>query len=512
MSKKPAHEDEGIQITSSGKFQMVPLTAIQIVERPEIHEESDVLFFNPRHLASFTQEKMDALAHSIRAEGLQQPPIVRAISNGRGISRIELIAGERRLRSCRLIFENDLPCFHEDAPQPSRYNIGDNVLHKGRFGVVAACNQDSVVVDFEADPINDAEQKLCNIEDVYPTISGSELYETVPCRVVHDCCDERALRLAFSENDKSEPLTISEEVALVERLERMGKKQDEIAEMLGSNVTWVSQTANFRRQLPDGAFDKLLTGQMARHVAVSFLSYPSEDRDSLFQASIEAERIETQQKIQAHQELKEQLEDEEDLQAAEADKAEAEGDHRKAKKARRKAATLAQKADKEAERLHRAKKESGTIKQGHVKDGASKTGILPKKAKPFDNDDIEETFVKGIIPYLDGDGVDEISGEYVPAELAAIVRRTALAILSRTRDPLHPIREFMIDSGKWVLSDSENEAESYDDEEQPEDDDFPHAAFTKDKGLDNEVTDFDAADDDDDLDHDNFEASMTEED
>ena len=498
-------EGEGIQITGVGKFQAVPLTSIHIVERPNANEESEVLFFNPRHLASFTQEKMDALAYSIRAEGLQQPPIVRAISNGKKIIKVELIAGERRLRSCRLIYENDLPCFDEDAPQPTRYRIGDNVLYKGRFGVVVGHNTDTVLINFESDPINDAEQKLCELSDVYPTIPGSELYETISCRVVHDCSDERALRLAFSENDKSEPLTIAEEVALVERLEKMGKKQDEIAEMLGSNVTWVSQTGNFRRQLPDGAFEKLLTGQMARHVAVGFLSFALEDRGHLLEASVEAEKEETEQKIQLHQELKEQLEDEGDLLTADAVKAEQLGDAKKAKKARRKAATLVQKASKEAERLQRAKNESGTIKQGHIKQGASKAGIAPKKAKSFDNDDIEEIYVKGMMPYLDGDGVDEITGETVPAEYAAIVRRTALAILSRTRDPLHPIREFMQDMGKWQSSDAFEQ----------DDDEFPTEAFNASTGINNEITDFDPAEDDDeddDFDQDNFESNLTEED
>jgi|688.fasta_scaffold30507_2 hypothetical protein len=466
-----------------GKFQQVPLLSIEIVERPEGNSEAGVLFFNPRHLSSFTQEKMDALAHSIRAEGLQQPPIVRAIQDKKGNVKYELIAGERRVRSCRKIYDDDLACFHEDCPRPPKFSIGTRVVHKGRFGVVAASSDITALINFEADPINAAEQKSCKNSDVYPTISGRELYQEITCRVVNDCSDERALRLAFTENDKSEPLTIAEEVALVERLEKMGLRQEGIAEMLGSNVTWVSQTANFRRQLPDDAFSKLVSGHMARHVAVSLLSYAVEDRDELFAASVEAEQQETEAKIQQHRELKEELEDKEDLLLAEAEKAEVEGDVKKATKVRRKAATLGNKAEKEAERLQRAKKESGTIKQGHIKQGAAKASLAPKKAKPLDHDDIESVYVTGMAKYLNGDAIDEVTNQIVPAELAEMVRRTALAIIGRKRDALQPIRDYMIENDKWQkpLMDSSDD-----------DDDFPIEAFNK------STDDFEEAIEDDD--------------
>lgn len=496
--------EKGIQTLGNGKYQSFAIDSIKIAERPNVGGESEVLFFNPRDLSSFTKDKMDALAHNIRAEGLQQPPIVRVFVDGDSISRVELIAGERRLRSCRFIYDNNLPCFHEDAPRHKEYKSGTQVLHKGRFGTVVEQTGQMVVIDFEPDAHNKAEQKTCDYADVYPTIPGKQLYQQLPCRVIMDCSDERALRLAFSENDKSEPLTIAEEITLVERLEKMGKRQDEIAEILGSNVPWVSQTANFRRQLPEGAFEKLISGHMARHVAVGFLSYAPEDRKSLFEASLQAEKEETEQKIEEHQILKEKLEDEEELHASEAKVAEQKGDLVKAKKERRKASVLAHKASKEAEKVKRAKKEAGTIKQGHVKKGAATTGIMPKKAKPFDNDDIDATFVKGMVPYLDGGGIDEVTGQEVPPELAAIVRRTALAIIHRNRDPLSPIRGYMQSCGKWAKGDDESD-----------DDDFPTEAFDKSEGafsLDNEVTDFDSADDDDSLEQENFESSVDDED
>ena len=308
----------------------------------------------------------------------------------------------------------------------------------------------------------------------------------MPCRLVYDCTDQRALRLAFTENDQSEPLTISEEVALVERLEKTGLKQDEIAEMLGSNVTWVSQTSNFREQLPKAAFQKLIKGEMARHVAVAFLSYAPEDRESLYTASVEAEESETAERIKQHRQDKDRLEDEEELLMAEAKKAEKQGNIKLASKAQRKASAAATKADKAADRLERAKSEKGTIKQGHVKKGAIQKGLQPKKAKSLDRDDIEATFVEGIIPYLDDEQIDEISGERVPVQYAAIVRRTALAIIGGIRDPLYPIREFMYEHGEWMMpsekdGDIEEESEIKSKKKRKKKD-----------GLDNETMDFDA--------------------
>lgn len=487
MASGKKNRSEEIKIIGNGKYPLVPLMNVEIVERPAEGEESSKIFFNPRGLSSFASERMDALQFSIRADGLQQPPIVRAITNdGATITKLELIAGERRIRSCLSIYESDLPCFDEDTPQPESYDAGDTIICKGRFGVVHEQNDDIVTVDFSDDHIGREERRDCDFNDCLPTVSGAELYANVPCRLVYDCTDQRALRLAFTENDQSEPLTISEEVALVERLEKTGLKQDEIAEMLGSNVTWVSQTSNFREQLPKAAFQKLIKGEMARHVAVAFLSYSPEDRDALYTASVEAEESETAERIKQHRQDKDRLEDEEELLMAEAKKAERQGDIKLASKAQRKAATAATKADKAADRLERAKSEKGTIKQGHVKKGAIQKGLQPKKAKSLDRDDIETTFVEGIIPYLDDEQIDEISGQRVPVQYAAIVRRTALAIIGGIRDPLYPIREFMYEHGEWMMpsekdGDIEEESEIKSKKKRKKKD-----------GLDNETMDFDA--------------------
>jgi transcriptional regulator with XRE-family HTH domain len=241
---------------------------------------------------------------------------------------------------------------------------------------------------------------------------------------------------------------MAEEISLVERLEKMGKKQDEIAEMLGSNVTWVSQTSNFRAQLPEEAFAQLLNGTMTRHVAVTLLSYAPEDRPELYQATLKAEQKETEEKIKHFKEEKERLEDEEELLLDDARQASAVGDKTTEAKALRKAASKGMKAEKASEKVEKAKNESGVIKQGHVKKGAAEAGIAPKKAKLLDRHEIEETFVKGILPFLKSK-IDPQTGYEIPGEFAGIVRRTAMAILRGSHDTLEPIREYMYDNGIW---------------------------------------------------------------
>lgn len=457
MASNRTRNVKEIKIEGSGKYPLVPLSSISIVERPNDGEEK--LFFNPRGLSSFTPERMEQLQYSIRTDGLQQPPIVRAIAVDDKIVAVELIAGERRIRSCKAIYENDFPCFDDETEKPIHFETGDVVLCRGRFGTVLKQQDEGVIIDFEDDCIGSKERKKCDYNDVFPTVSGRELYENVPCKVIHNCTDQRALRLAFTENDQSEPLTISEEIALVKRLEQMGLRQEEIAEILGSNVTWVSQTSNFEEQLPEKAFQKLLQGEMARHVAVHLLSYSADDREELFEASIAVEEQETAEKIQELKREKERLEDEEELILADAKKAEKLGDEKLAKRARRKAGAIATKAEKAAERLTRAKKEKGTIKQGHVKKGAVIGGLQPKKAKSLDKADIEATFIEGMAEYLDGSGVCDQTGEAIPEDYAAIVRLTAMAIISGVRDPIHPIREHMVQTGTWELADSEEAVE-----------------------------------------------------
>jgi ParB-like chromosome segregation protein Spo0J len=452
----------------NAKYPLIQLDSIKIVDRPE--ESSKQIFFNPRSLASFTAEKMKALAYSIRTDGLQQPPIVRATQTNDNIENVELIAGERRIRSCLSLFANDEACYSDELDRPKLFKKDDIVLYKGRFGEVVKQQDGIVVVNFEEDEFGEEEQIECDYLSCFPTIGAKKLYEKIPCKVIYDCEDERALRLAFMENDQSEPLTIAEEISLVERLENSGYKQADISALLGANISWVSQTSNFQAKLPQKAYEKLLQGEITRHVAVSLMSYAEDKRESIFEAAIEAEKIETQNKINKNRIDLAKAQDELEIQAELESEAESAGDEAVLQRARRRSASASKKVANANAKSKRTVSESGHVRQGHLKAASAKTGIRSKKPKMLDRADIEDIFIASIADYIEGDAEDPETGEIVPADMAGIVRRTALAILESVRDPLSPIRDHMFDTGQWSMADEDDDEEDYEDEDEDEED------------------------------------------
>lgn len=445
----------GIQITGEGKYPLVPTSCIQIVERPPPGKESEQLFYNPRGLESFKPEEMAEFRFSVRLDGLQTPPLVRAFVERGVVVRVELIAGERRLRSIQYIIDRDLPCLDEDAKRPDKFKAGQVVIAKSHFAKVVEHDNKGVLLQlFDINDKLTDKQLLCQSDDVFPTVPGSVLYEKMPCRVASDISDAKALRLAFTENDKSKSLSTKEEIILVERLTRRGMKVADIAETLGTNETWVSQTANFRVALPKAAFDRLLTGQMKRHVAVHIMGYKLEDRDKLFKATIEAEAEETQERIERADNEAIMAEDDEVLALDDEKKAAKAGDTRTAAKAGKRAAAAATRAVKARTKQSQAEKEAGQIKTGHVARAASTAGLSPKKSKMLSKEDIEERYVVGMEAYLSGDETDPICGEEIPGDYAAIVRITAASILGGQRDPLAAIRQYMVEQEKWEVPDA----------------------------------------------------------
>ncbi len=68
--------------------------------------QSDILPNPNQPRKRFDYDELEGLAQSIRANGILQPLIVRALENG----QYELVAGERRLRAARLIGMAKIPC------------------------------------------------------------------------------------------------------------------------------------------------------------------------------------------------------------------------------------------------------------------------------------------------------------------------------------------------------------------------------------------------------------------
>lgn len=75
--------------------------------------QSDILPNPNQPRKRFDYDELEGLAQSIRANGILQPLIVRALESG----KFELVAGERRLRAARLIGLTKVPCVVGDISE-----------------------------------------------------------------------------------------------------------------------------------------------------------------------------------------------------------------------------------------------------------------------------------------------------------------------------------------------------------------------------------------------------------
>lgn len=455
----------GASESQGTKYPLIPLNKIVIVERPKPGEETSKIFYNPRSLESMDPESMTALRESVQIDGLQQPPLIRAITKDGKVVRYELIAGERRYRSVQWLVKHDVPCYDEDKDAPAKYKVKDWVVYRSRIAQVVKVTGQTYSLKVQ---LADETLEYPDVphKDLSPTTPASKLYAKIECKVSHNCDDYRALRLAFTENDKSKPLTVQEEIDLVERLSKADIKQDRICEIIGQNVTWVSQTANFRTQLPEEAFQKLLQGKLARNVAVTILSYAPEDRQALYNATKEAEQKATKQAILAAQKRLEQAEDAEDLAVDAKEQAEAVGDEATAAKAAAKAARAAQKTKKERKKKIETEASAGTIRQGHIQRGAAEAGLMPRKARMLPKQDVRD-LAHSLEKMIGESPTDPVTGDEVPEENLILMRTVVQSILSGIRDPFVIHRNAMVEAGLWEVSDDggSDAAEVEDDED-----------------------------------------------
>jgi ParB-like chromosome segregation protein Spo0J len=397
----------GIRIEGDGQFRLVPLQVIEIVERPEPGREKDILFFNCRSMDSFTPEKMQALFESIRMEGLIQPIVVRAFTedptdDDSQVIRVQLIAGERRLRSILNLFDKNPLCY-------------------------------------------DRKQKI--------EVPAQELYKNVTCNVLYNITDEEAVRINFLENNEHQSLTVQEEIELVERLTVRGLNQQEIVKLLSTNVTWVSQTGNFRQELPEEAFSKLLTGQLTRHVAVKLLSYKKDDRAAAYAGAVEEEATERAETVDRLDDEIAEASDESDVAATMVKMAEDAGDDDEARKLKKKKDSADGRAKKAKAKKDRVVKEAGTIRQGHLTSGGLKRGVTPKKATCLTKGQIEQFYKELLKGWLDKGKQCSVTKQLFPNDLLEAMRATAVAILGGVYDPARVARQILVARHEpgWVL-------------------------------------------------------------
>ena len=395
-----AVKSKTLKIEAGNKYPLIPLDMIEIPERPE--DGCSKLFFNPRSLSSFDIEDMTKLRESIRQDGLQQPPIVRVFTDNGDksgkIVRVELVAGERRYRSIAYLIDEDIACYDEESGE---------------------------------------------------MVSAKKLYERIPCKVLYNITDEQALRIAFKENEEHKSLTIQEEITLVERLTDMGMKQDEISILLDTNVTWVSQTSNFRAELPEEAFNRLINGQIARHVAVQILSYNPEDREVLFQNAIATEEEEFKKAWEEVQSELEMAEDSGDIADAEQEAAMIEGDIIASKSAKKKVASSKKKVEVAKSKQKKLLDNKGAIKQGHIAEGSRKANVMPKKGKILGKPAISEFYINTAQSWIEQEKTDKITGLVYPPEYLELVKHVSDGIIQGKTDLGEILRNYLIDTGTW---------------------------------------------------------------
>lgn len=449
-------DKKGIAIQEAGdnKWKLRPAD-ITIVERPK-EGEKDKIFYNARGVPSLQDDGMVELRTSIQVDGLKVDPWVWAVTDKhKTTTQVLLIAGECRLRNILYIIDNDLPCFDPKAPKLSDYKDGSWVVHKGQLAEVTKHDGDKLVLAYQDGTTGEAAAKDCK-----PTRPGSKVYEWIECLIHWDITEEEALRLSCIENKQRRNLTIREEIELVERLERQGFKQEEIKFLTGQkNITWISQTANFRKDLPPEAFDKLINDLMTRNVAVTIMSYDEEHRQAIFEAADDHAADEHRQEMLDLRLEQEQHEDEEDQAKSEAAKALAEGDLEAAAKAEKRAKAAANKAKKTGSKRAKTAKQAGHVSQGHVSTAAKALGIKPRKAKMLSKPDVEESWIDKPKQWEKDGEIDPVCEKRYPTDLLRLTASIAQAICDGSHNPGKVIRDFLIEKGKWEVVNAEAEVD-----------------------------------------------------
>ncbi|MET1256499.1 ParB/RepB/Spo0J family partition protein [Aliikangiella maris] len=99
LSKPQKSEGERSEgIVPKGELQKLPIEKLQPGQ------------YQPRKIMA--DEALEELAHSIKAQGIIQPIVVRLVGN----DKYEIIAGERRWRASQLAQLDEVPCLVKDIP------------------------------------------------------------------------------------------------------------------------------------------------------------------------------------------------------------------------------------------------------------------------------------------------------------------------------------------------------------------------------------------------------------
>lgn len=100
--------------------------------------------YQPRK--DMSQEALEDLASSIRAQGIIQPIVVRPIGNG----KFEIIAGERRWRASQLAKLAEVPCIVKDVPDEAAVAIAliENIQREDLNAMEEAVALERLLIEF----------------------------------------------------------------------------------------------------------------------------------------------------------------------------------------------------------------------------------------------------------------------------------------------------------------------------------------------------------------------------
>lgn len=474
------------------------LSSIKVADR-----DSGQLFFNPRHSDAFSREFLSDLYNSIRIDGLLESPVVREYEDG-----YQLIAGERRYRTICNLVKDDVPCYSRSLPRPKKWNNGAVVIHHSQLACfVEYIDSQNCEIQYYDDNEKLGDFVTVPVAELRPTAPASKVYHTLRCTVIPDCDDDWAIRIAMAENQNQMPLTMAEEIALCERLEKLGKKQQEICRLVGRDATWVCHTLNFRKQLPQEAFDCLIENKMVRNVAVQFFKYPEEFRANLLKM---AESLASKEKASMCQEIQEELNELQDLEELHADMAVNAPDSQTAKFHAKKSKSAASASKKTRKKKEHLEESQGCIQQGHIENAAAELGLKPKTPKCLSRKDIEKFYVTGINKILknskSGKIFDPVFEEEIQPLYLAVAQGVAQGILDGDRDPLLVLRNIFMDQGVWKTVEVGIEEEDTDSE-------VDETNFEADDCDDDDIyNEFDPDAYEDDDDYDNLNAILGQED
>lgn len=168
----------------------------------------DVNQFQPR--SSFDEESLGELAASIREHGVLHPMIVRPSDNG----RYELVAGERRLRACKLLGWEKVPVIVKRLDNRSAAELAliENLQREDLNCIEVAEGYRRLLDEFGLTQEELAERLGSSQSSVANKLRLLRLPEEVRTRISQEMIGERQARALLALKDEEQQLKVLERI------------------------------------------------------------------------------------------------------------------------------------------------------------------------------------------------------------------------------------------------------------------------------------------------------------